>query len=126
MKTSKLFNLLLILTPLAGYLEWGQGNASFLFEAELEVLSNLFTNPSAAIHPFTILPMLGQLILIFTLFQKQTGKKLTFTGIGCIALLILFMFFIGISSLNYKIVISTLPFLATAIATILFRKKTGN
>lgn len=123
MKTSKLLNLLLILTPLAGYLEWGQGNASFLFEAELEVLANLFTNPSAAIHPFTILPMLGQLILIFTLLQKQPEKKLTFTGIGCIAILILFIFFIGISSLNYKIVLSTVPFLAVGTITILHYSK---
>lgn len=123
MKTSKLLNLLLILTPLAGYLEWGQGNASFLFEAELQVLGNLATNPTAAIHPFTIMPMLGQLILIFTLFQKQPGKKLTFAGIGCIAILLLFMLFIGISSVNYKIVLSTVPFLATSIVTILYYYK---
>ena len=123
MKIKKLLNLLLILTPLAGYLEWGQGYTSFLFEAEAHVLANLFTNPSAAVHPFTILPMLGQLILIYTLFQHEPGKKLTFIGITCIALLLLFMFIIGILSVNFSIMLSTIPFLATSTITIIHHSK---
>lgn len=115
---SKILNILLIIFSLIGYLEWGTDNKSFLFEGEYEVLSNLFTNPEKAIHPFTIIPLLGQILLLITLFLKETNKILTYNGIACLGLLLGFMFFIGITSLNFKILISTLPFLVTAIYTL--------
>lgn len=119
----KLLNILLIISSLVGYLEWGTDNKSFLFEGEYEVLSNLFTNPEKAIHPFTIIPLLGQILLMITLFQKETNKILTYIGVACLGLLLGFMFFIGITSLNFKILISTLPFLATASYTIFYLRK---
>jgi hypothetical protein len=36
---SKFFNLLLILTSLLGYLEWGKGHQMFLFQAEAEIFA---------------------------------------------------------------------------------------
>ena len=36
---SKIYNLLLILTSLVGYLEWGRKNHQFLFEAEAEIFT---------------------------------------------------------------------------------------
>jgi hypothetical protein len=56
---------------LFGYLQWGGGNSMFLFQAEGEVFIKLFTNPAEALHPLTILPMLGQIILLITIFQKK-------------------------------------------------------
>lgn len=111
----KFLHILLIISSLIGYLEWGTGNKSFLFEGEYEVLKNFFTNPRKAIHPFTVTPLLGQILLLITLFQKQPNKMLTYIGIGCIGLLLGFMFFIGITNVNFKILISTLPFLVIAI-----------
>lgn len=120
----KLFNLLLILTSLLGYLEWGQGNSSFLFEAEAEVLVKLFSDPVSVFHPFTLLPMLGQLLLLITLFQKQPSKVLTYIGIGCLSLLLCFLFVIGLIGFHAKIFFSTLPFLIFAFITIRnFRNK---
>ncbi|MBI3521015.1 MAG: hypothetical protein HY062_16875 [Bacteroidetes bacterium] len=114
----KVFNLLLILTSFLGYLEWGGNNRLFLFEAETEIVSKLLTNPLSVIHPFIILPLIGQLLLLITLFQKTPGKVITYSAISGLGALLGFMFVIGIISLNIKTILSVIPFLATAIWTI--------
>ncbi len=120
---SRFFNFLLIITSLLGYLEWSGNNHKFLFQAEIEILSKLFTNPTAVFHPFTIIPLLGQSILLVTIFQSKPNKTLTFLGIGAIGILMLFMFLVGIMALNYKIIISTIPFILLSITTIRHYKK---
>jgi hypothetical protein len=45
----KPFNLGLLLTSLIGYLDWGGNNSTFLFQAEADVLSKLFTEPGSVI-----------------------------------------------------------------------------
>lgn len=107
----KLLNAALILTSLVGYLEWGQDNSIFLFQAEYDILIKLFTDPKSVLHPFTVLPLFGQILLAITLFQKEPGKKLTFFGTGGIGILLLLMFAIGIMGMNFKVLVSTLPFL---------------
>lgn len=118
MVKSKILNFLIIITSLIGYLEWGGGQKTFLFQAEGVIISKLFTDSTSVMHPFTILPMVGQIILFITLFQNRPNRILTITGFACLGLLLGFMFIIGLISLNYKIVLSTLPFLGVAILTI--------
>lgn len=119
----KLLNLTLIATSLMAYLEWGHDGSEFLLTTELSIFSLLLTDPSKALHPFIVLPLLGQLLLIITLFQHKPGKMLTYTGMCCIGLLLLFICFIGFLALNIKIILSTLPFLATCVAVIVnFRR----
>ncbi len=115
---SKALNFLLILSSLFGYLEWGKDNHAFLFQAEYEVITNLVNNPASAVHPFTLIPLFGQLLLLFTLFQSKPGKLLTFIAIACIGLLMLFMFLIGIVGMNFGILISTLPFIVFSLLAI--------
>ena len=115
---SKLLNLLLILTSLIGYLEWGKDYKLFLFQVEAEIISKLFINPVSVIHPFTILPLTGQLVLLVTLFQKKPNKVLTFIGIGGLGVLLGLMFVIGLIALKFKILFSTIPFLVIAFLTI--------
>lgn len=122
----KLLNLGLLLTSLLGYLEWGQGNKMFLFQMEGEILSKLFSDPLGVLHPFVILPLIGQIILLCTLFQKQPAKALTYIGLACVALLLLLIFFIGIISSNVKLLFSTLPFLLIAILVIREHRKRKN
>ncbi len=107
---SKILNFLIILTSLVGFLEWGKDKKLFLFQAEAEIISKLFTNPTSVIHPLTLLPLIGQLLLLITLFQKTPNKTLTFMGIGGLGVLFILIFFIGLLSLNLKIVFSTIPF----------------
>ncbi len=114
----KILNGLALLTSLFGYLEWGGGNGAFLFQAELEVLRKLFSDPVSAAHPFTLLPLLGQVLLLVTLLQKEPSKWLTIIGIASIGILLLLMAFIGVISFNLKILLSTIPFIATAILAI--------
>jgi hypothetical protein len=121
---SKLLNLLLIVTSLFGYLEWGGGNHSFLFQAEYEVVSKLFTDPASVLHPFTVLPIIGQVLLLITLFQRQPNKILTYVGIAGLAILLSFIFLVGALSLNFKIILTALPFLVIAIITIRHYRRT--
>jgi hypothetical protein len=114
----RVLNLLLILTSLFGYLEWGSTNNSFLFQAEAELLVHLFNDFASAVHPFTLIPLGGQVILAITLFQREPGKLLTYVGIACIGLLLIFMLFIGIFNLNIKITASVLPFWIVAVIAI--------
>ncbi|MCF6130436.1 hypothetical protein L1S35_12190 [Flavobacterium sp. AS60] len=115
---SKILNLLLILTSLLGFLEWGKTNHLFLFQAEAEIILKMFTNPSSVMHPFVLLPLFGQLLLLGTLFQQRPNRMLTFIGIASLALLLVFMFVIGALSLNLKIIGPTIPFLVTAVLTV--------
>lgn len=119
----KLINAGLILTSLLGYLEWGGNHSAFLFSAEAEVISKLIHNPSGAIHPFTVLPLLGQIILIITLFQSPPRKKFTYSGMALVGVLMIFIFFIGIMGLNVRIAFSVLPFLLLAVYAIRQNKK---
>ncbi|MFZ1291302.1 MAG: hypothetical protein WAR79_14490 [Melioribacteraceae bacterium] len=115
---AKILNLLLLLTSLTGYLEWSGNSSMFLFQAEAEIIYKLFTNPSSVFHPFIILPMIGQVILFITLFQKKPSKILTFISIGSLGILLGFMFIIGLISFNFRIILSTIPFLVIALITI--------
>ena len=115
----KLLNAALIATSVLAYLEWSGDSSMFLLSAEAEIIAKLFTDPASVIHPFTLLPLAGQLILLATLFQKRPGRGLTYVGLGCIALLLYFIFIIGIMAMNIKIFGSTLPFVTISVLTII-------
>lgn len=120
---SKTYNLLLIITSLFGYLEWGGNRHSFLFQAEIEILLKLFSDPKSSIHLLIILPLLGQVLLFLSLFQIKPNKILSYIGISGIGILLILMFVIGLISLNYKIIISTIPFLFVSILAIKHYRK---
>jgi len=120
---SKILNILLIVTSLIGYLEWSGNNQMFLFQGEAEIIYKLFTNPASVIHPFILLPLIAQILLLITLFQKSPSRILTYISIAGLGLLLGFMFIIGLISLNFKILLSTIPFLIVAILTIRNQKK---
>ncbi|MBK7712640.1 MAG: hypothetical protein IPJ37_18025 [Bacteroidales bacterium] len=123
MKT-KFLNFLLIIASLSGYLEWSGNSHIFLFKAEADIFSKLFTDPVSLLHPFIILPLAGQILLLITLFQKRPDKTLTCISIAVLGLLLGFMFVIGLIKLNFKIIVSTIPFLTIAVLSVLDIKKT--
>lgn len=114
----KKLNAGLILTSLLGYLEWGHDRHVFLFRAEWEIIGKLFTQPLSVLHPIILVPLAGQLILFFTLFQKAPGKKTAYTGLTALSLLMLLIAFIGTLQMNWKMIASTIPFLLTAFLVI--------
>lgn len=123
---SKVLNLGLIISSLFGYLEWGTNNRSFLFQVEIEVFKQLFNNPQSVLHPLTLLPLIGQLLLTYTLFQKSPGKMFTFFGMGGLGVLLFLIFIVGIISKNLCITFSVLPFFTIGILAIIHHiKKNG-
>ena len=120
---SKVLNFGIIFTSLLGYTEWGEDQSMFLFQGELEVLSKVFSSPESIIHPFIGLPLLGQLILVYTLFQKRPSKILSYLGIGLLGILLLMLLFIGVISKNIMIIGCTLPFILLSIYTLLYYRK---
>ena len=119
----KILNLLLILTSLLGYLEWGTNERAFVFETEGEIFTKLFTDPQSVLHPFVLLPLFGQILLLIAALRKQPSKLLSLLGFWSIAVLLLFMFFIGILAMNYKIILSVVPFLVTGVLLHLYYRK---
>lgn len=101
----------ILISSLFAYLEWGKGGHSFLFEVEYTVISKIFTKPIEVLHPLVIIPLIGQILLIISLFHKKPSKKLVITAIAALALLILIILVAGILSKNYKIALSVTPFL---------------
>lgn len=113
--SKRALNVSLIIASMIGYLEWGQGRSVFLIQAEVEMFSKALADPLSVIHPFTLLPVLGQLALLVTVFQHTPSKVLTYVGIGGIGLLVGLMLFIGIIDTNVKIALSTLPFMVLSV-----------
>ena len=120
---AKILNLCVLLSSLIGYLEWGGDMHMFLFQGEAEVIGKLFHDPMSVIHPMTLLPLAGQLVLLYTLFQKKVSKALTYIGVACLGVLLLFIFVVGMISLNYKIAASVIPFILSAVLAILRQRR---
>ena len=118
MSRTKKINLALLLTSFAGYLEWGGGSHGFLLTLEAEVLKKLFSDPVAVLHPFTVLPLLGQIMLMATLLQKEPSRVLSMLGMISLGILLLMIFLIGILTINLKILLSAVPFLVAAYLAI--------
>ncbi len=122
---SKILNTAIIFCSLLGYLQWGKDQHMYLFQMEVELIRKMFIDPISVLHPFTLLPLFGQLLLFITLWQKQVSKRLTYLGIGCLGLLLLLIFIIGCMGLNLKIMLSAVPFILMAIVTILYHQKSN-
>jgi len=119
----KISNLLLLLTSLVGYLAWGNDQHAFLFQAEAEVLYKLVTSPASALHPLTLIPMAGQLLLLIAFFRKHPVRWMTFAGIGAIGILLVVIFLVGLLGRNLLVAASAWPFLVTAAWTIRIYRK---
>lgn len=122
---TKMLNLALILSSFIGYLQWGNGRHMFLIEGEMDIFQRLFSDPMSVLHPFIQLPMVGQILLAITLFQKKPARWLSFLGMGLLSLLMLLVFLIGCMSLGKGPweLLSALPFLVVAVLTILHHRK---
>ncbi|OYU83439.1 MAG: hypothetical protein CFE24_11385 [Flavobacterium sp. BFFFF2] len=110
MKTEKKLLAFLLISSCLGYLEWGDQH-QFLAEMEWEVLTKAWDDPISALHPFTIIPLVGQLLLFWALFQRKSHYPLQYVAIASLFLLLGFMSFIGFMSLNMRVLVSTFPFL---------------
>jgi hypothetical protein len=95
-----------------GYLEWGAEESGFLLQMEISILRSGAVQ--SLIHPAFIIPFAGQMLLLLTLFQSQPKHWMIYTGIGMLAVLLVFVFVIGILSGNFRIILSALPFILSS------------
>ena len=110
---NRLLNLGLLIAFQFCYLEW-PNHSMFVFEAEYDIFSkteSLFNN---LMHPIILLGLITQLLLLLGFVLKYFNKKINNIAVLLLSILVLFIFLIGILDWNYKIIISTSPFLILA------------
>lgn len=115
MKRDVLLKILLLVSFLFVYLEWGKGQSSFLFQIEWLILSGSKSKASAFIHPFVLIPLGGQIFVLLSLFIKYKATFLTKVGIGLMSVLVLFILLTGCLVFNMRVIVSTLPFILISI-----------
>ncbi len=106
LKTTKIS---LLISFFLCYLEWGNNKSAFIFNI---VYTLFFENFSVGnfFHPIILLSLISVITIIYSLFQK-VNLRIEKTLFILLTFLVLFFLFIGVISLRYKVVISTLPFL---------------
>jgi hypothetical protein len=117
---AKLLNISLLLSSLLGYLEWGVDQHAFLWQIELDLMDSVLRNPIELLHPMTLIPFTGQLLLLGTLFQHRPGRYLTFIGMGAIGVLLWLIAGVGLMQLNFRMVLSTIPYIIVCMITLRF------
>ena len=120
MNKLKVLILLAVLSSFLGYLQWGKNQHSFVFENEFELLSKLPGNASTFTHPFVLLPFLGQLILILTLFKKKPHSFIIYIALGSIGILYLMILFVGFMGAGVLTALSAIPFLVISFIIVRF------
>ena len=119
----RVINACLLLTFLIGYLEWGKGNNTFIFQGEVEIFLKAKSNPLSIMHPLILIPFCGQIIILYTIFQKKPGRVLSLIGLACLSIIMLLLFFIGLVTPNIKMLGSAIPFLITGLFVVRFNRK---
>lgn len=110
---AKVLNALTLLFSTLAYLEWGTEQSSHLFQMEWDIITKIVSDPLSVLHPFIIFPLFGQILLLYSLFQKTPGRKLSIVAILLLALLVVLIFAIGLMEMNLKIIGFSLPFIIT-------------
>jgi len=123
MQIKRLLNISLLLTSLIGYLEWGGNNHAFLFQVECDLIFSSKHDSNTFLHPFILVPLCGQLMILYSIFQKTPGKIVSLVGLICLSIIMLFLFFIGLLGLNIKTIMSAIPFIITGILIIRYNRQ---
>lgn len=114
----KVLLLLLLISSMFGYLEWGNGRYGFIWQEESTILRKAITDPAAFLHPFILLPMLGQLLLVIAFFRYRAERWMVFSGIAALSVLYILLLVIGLISSNAAITGFSLPFILLSMLTI--------
>lgn len=111
----RLINAALFVTFLFCLIEWGGGHSYFLFQMEYEFFTQINEKLGSFTHPLILLPFCGQLLLLVTFLQKQPSRKLSMAGLLLTVPLAFMILLAGIFSLNYKMIISVMPYTIAAV-----------
>ena len=101
--------ILLLISFLFCFLEWGNNKSAFIFE----IIYTLFVEKLSVgnfFHPIIFLSFISILIILTSLFANINIKLEKITVIFLTSL-VLFFLLIGLLSIRYKIILSTIPFI---------------
>jgi hypothetical protein len=118
----RLVNILLLAGLSICYLEWGKGNSGLLIGIEYELFVQSGRDVRTFTHPFILLPLIGQVLLLVNCCLPQPRKWLTITGIVLPGALVLMVLLVGILAKNPKIIVSTLLFIGVSVYFFVKRK----
>ena len=105
---------------------WGKDQHAFLFEVEADLFIKMKNSAASFLHPFILVPLIGQIILLYTLFQRKPGRILSFIALGCLSTLMVMILFVGVITTNVRIAGSAIPFLVTGILVLRYNRKKIN
>jgi len=117
----QLINLALVLAFSFCYLEWPPNNSMFIVQAEYEIFTNTKNMVSNFTHPIILAGLIAQLLLFYSAIKKDANKKLNNIGVLLLCPVVVLFLLVGILAVNYKIIVSTLPFLSLVV--VYFRRK---
>ena len=109
------FSVGILLTSLLCYLEWGTDKHYFIFQMEYLFFFSTENISESFKHPLILLPFIGQLLLIISVFQKKPSAKIILTGLLMLSALVFMIALAGALSINLKMVSSTLPFIVIGV-----------
>ena len=110
---NRLLNIGLLIAFQFCYLEWPK-HSMFVYQVEYEIFAKAESLSSNLTHPIILLGLINQILLLLGAFLSNFSKKINNMAVLLLSILVLFFFFIGILSLNYKIMASTTQFLILA------------
>jgi hypothetical protein len=115
--------LLTVLASMLGYLQWGENQHQFLFQTEAELFRKGWGNPGSVVHPFILLPLLGQLLLLVNAFVARPRKGLIYLGITLIGLLYGLLIIIAFLSSSMLVKVAVFPYSIMAIVLWVLTKR---
>jgi uncharacterized membrane protein len=104
-----------LFTSLLGHMEWGGGNAAFVYESEYLVFFQKNSDVNTFTHPIVLLPLIGQITLLVSLLRRQPNRRVVLAGLAGIGLLFLLIALAGLLSLNGKMLLSTVPYFLSVV-----------
>lgn len=108
-------HVLLALTPLICYLQWGGGHAATLAEIEWQILTTTKDSLQSLLHPFFLLPLLGQIALLVTAFTKKSPLIISIGGQVLLSLIVFMVALSGILTRNLLMLASAVPFIIVSV-----------
>ena len=115
--------LLTVLASMLGYLQWGEDQHQFLFQTEAELFRKGWGNPGSVVHPFILLPLFGQLLLLVNAFIAKPRKGLIYLGIVLIGLLYGLLIIIAYLSSSILVKVAVFPYSIMAIVLWVLTKR---
>jgi len=120
----RLAALSLFLSFFVCYLEWPPDNSAFVAEMAYQILFQSDDQTDNLLHPMILLPLLGLLLVLYSALRKEPNKRVIFTAMALMGVLVLLLLAIGLMGGNAKIALSTLPFLGASVWCFrVFRKR---